>query len=73
MTDYNNTYAPKVQTYDQYKVTLDSAQIAYWHPDMHDFLFLGWKTQEGKSGFLLDDKLVYLLTNRTDEWKIKAL
>lgn len=70
MDDYNDTYSPLVYEYEIYKDLIDT--LTYWQTDSEDFLFLGWIVKEGKTEFMLDDLLVFMVSKRTGEWKIRA-
>jgi len=72
MEDYNNTYAPEVLTYDDYKEDMGVEDLTQWKPDQQDYLFLGFTTKDGKEGFMMDDMLAFMLSKRTGEWKIRA-
>lgn len=71
MDDYNDTYSPLVYEYTIYKDLIGT--LTYWQPDSEDFLFIGSMVKEGKTEFMWDDLLGFMISKRTGEWKIRAL
>lgn len=73
--DYKDVYDPKVMDFEQYS-KVDTAwfnAFTYWHPDEKDYVFLGALTKEGKTPFMFEDMLAFMITKRSGQWKIRAL
>ncbi len=71
MDDYKETYDPVVMEYELYKNMLD--EMVYWQPGEKDYLFIGHRTKEGKTEFMWDDLLGFMVSKRTGKWKIRAV
>jgi hypothetical protein len=71
--DYLNTYDPMVMTYLEYKDSIEIDSFKYWQPDENDYLFIGAKVKTGKTDFMWDDLLYFIVTRVSNVWKLKAL
>lgn len=76
MEDYLEVYEPRVLEFDEYMKEypgLETLEVGGWSPGEDDFLFVGSKTRPGREGFLWDDLLIFMVTDRSGEWELIAL
>lgn len=72
MEDFNTNYTPLISEYDEYKNQEWVSPLIYWHPNENDYLFSATLIENGND-FIWDDLLWFVVTNRTGEWKLRAL
>lgn len=76
MEDYLEVYSPEVLSYDDVKADVGGAawldSLRYWRFDEKDFVFDGSQVKPGKQEFMWDDLLVWVVSKRTGQWKIRA-
>lgn len=71
MDDFNNNYSSQILKYNGYKNEKWVTTLEYWHPDSEDYLFIA-PFIEGGNNFMWDDLLIFVVTKRSGEWKIRA-
>ena len=72
MDDFYNNYSSQIFEYEEYKDQEWVTSLEYWHPDFEDYLFIATFI-EGGENFMLDDFRVFVVTKRSNEWKVRAL
>ncbi len=75
LTDYKDVYSYQIMNYKEYSVVDTEWIEAFenWIPDDQDYLFRGNRVKEGKQAFMFEDILIFMVSKRSGEWKIRAL
>lgn len=75
LSDYLENYNPKILSFEEYALIyphIANLNIDGWSPNEDDFLFVGYETKPGKSEFMWDDLLVFMVTCENNEWRLIA-
>ena len=76
MDEYLEVYNPIVLNYDEIVALapdFESFAVDDWIPNKDDYLFLGWEVRDGRTAFMWEDLLCFMVTCGTDgEWKLIA-
>lgn len=72
---YKDTYDYEILNYEQYSNNYASwvGSLEYWHPSNKDYLFFGHIPREGKTPFMDSRILIFLVSNESGDWKLKAI